>query len=485
MFYARTCISAGIFVFYKSYMNIHDFVFWFCAAFLLGVFLISMLNSLAATILLAGLAAAYFLFLKEFRFLYFVFAFILGSAYFHGADAAQARIFINFDSKSEFLGIISRVSNLATHQEITLALESPYQGNVKLYAQPYPRFAYGDLIKVSGTIKHPPEEFLSYYQKERIAGIVNYPKIELVESGRGNAVKAALLSFKSHIISTFKHVLPAQKAAFLSGIVLGEREEFSKEFKEKMSLSGTTHLVALSGYNISIIAIAAAAFFGAWFSRSIAFYFSIALIILFVLMTGGEASIVRAAIMGIITLVAKEKERIYSVRNSIVIAAFLMVLWNPRLLVFDLGFQLSFAALLGIVYLVPELKRWLGVNDGGLLQWKENAVTTIGAQFAVAPLLLGTFGTFSLSSFLANILILSAVPLTMSLGFLIGGLGFISEFLARIVALLVDVLLAYELWIIDLFSKISFPIVTESFGFTSAVVYYAILAGAVYIFGKR
>jgi competence protein ComEC len=467
-------------------MNTHDLAFWFCASFLLGVFFISIFSQFIAVALLAGLTALYAIFLRQYQIFYFTLAAILGTAYFYGFDAVRTHVVnVPFGEQSELTGLVTRVSQSVSHQEIILELSHPHRGNIRVNARRYPSFQYGDFVKVSGEAKEPPTDSLRYYQKENIAGIMNYPKMELLESGQGNSVKSALLGLKGHIIATFQHVLPAQKAAFLSGIVLGEREEFSKEFKEKMSLSGTTHLVALSGYNISVVAIAAATLFGAWFSRRISFYLSVGVIVLFVLMTGGEASIVRAAIMGIISLVAKETERMYSVRNAIVIAAFLMVLWNPRVLVFDLGFQLSFAALLGIVYLVPQLKSIFRVAENGVLNWKENAVTTIGAQLAVAPLLLGTFGIFSLTSFLANILILSAVPLTMGLGFLMGGLGFVSEFLARIVGLAADLLLTYELWIIDVFSRISLPIAVESFGFFAAVMYYAILAGCVYKFGKK
>jgi competence protein ComEC len=466
-------------------MNVHDASFWACASFLLGVFLVSISYQLAIFIFLIGCVAACLLSKKREYIFYFSLIAILGAVYFYGSDFVNLHARVPFGEDAEFRGIIVHVGKSAARQEMIVKLQTPYTGRVKIIAQRYPDFSYGDLVGMSGVIKEPPTEFLSYYQKERIAGIINYPKIELKDRGRGNFIKAMLLDVKSRVITTFRRTLPAQKAAFLSGIVLGEREEFSKEFKEKMSLSGTTHLVALSGYNISVVAIAAATLFGAWFSRRISFYLSVGVIVLFVLMTGGEASIVRAAIMGIISLVAKETERMYSVRNAIVIAAFLMVLWNPRVLVFDLGFQLSFAALLGIVYLVPQLKSIFRVAENGVLNWKENAVTTIGAQLAVAPLLLGTFGIFSLTSFLANILILSAVPLTMGLGFLMGGLGFVSEFLARIVGLAADLLLTYELWIIDVFSRISLPIAVESFGFFAAVIYYAILAGCVYKFGKK
>ncbi|TSD01400.1 MAG: competence protein ComEC, partial [Parcubacteria group bacterium Athens0714_26] len=287
------------------------------------------------------------------------------------------------------------------------------------------------------------------------------------------------LNFKNKLEENFKSVLPSEKAAFLSGLTLGEREDFSKEFKNKMSLSGTTHLVALSGYNISIIVVVIMAVLGGYLPAAISFYLTALVIVLFVLMTGAEASVVRAAVMGIIMLLGRHIGREYSLRNAIVVAAFLMILFNPKILVFDLGFQLSFAALLGIIYLSPVIKKIFKISQPGVLSWKENAATTLSAQFAVAPLLLINFGFFSLSSFFANILILPFVPLAMGLGFVMGGVGFVSYFLAKIIGLVLNIFLSYMLWIIDIFSKITVSVGLEKISPVAVVFYYFILIGAV------
>lgn len=466
-------------------MPVHNIAFWFCAFFLLGVFFISAANQLLIVSLGALLISLYFFIFKKCHFAILALFIIAGAFYYQIFDAAQKGIDIPFGEKAEITAIIKKIEQSETKQEFAAELQSPHSGKIKIISRRYPGFTYGDLVKITGAIKKPPPEAADYFAKEGIYGISSFPEIELVKSGQGNVIKANLLDLKNNIIETFKKILPEQKAAFLSGITLGERQEFSKEFEEKMSLSGTTHLVALSGYNISVIAWAVAGIFGAWFSRSISFYLSALIIVLFVLMTGAEASIVRAAIMGVIALLAKQTERTHSMRNAIVIAAFLMVLFNPRVLAFDLGFQLSFAALLGLVYLMPVLQKIFNVKGGDFFNWKENALTTISAQLAVVPLLLANFGIFSLTSFLANILILSAVPLTMGLGFVMAGLGFISEFLAGIIGFAANALLSYELWIIDIFSKITLPIATESFGFFAAIVYYVILIGFIYKFNAR
>ncbi|MBI3046489.1 MAG: ComEC/Rec2 family competence protein [Candidatus Harrisonbacteria bacterium] len=461
-------------------LSIHDFAFWLCAFFLLGVLLISLLNNFIAVILINAIIFLTLLVFKQYNFLLLILFILVGSGYYEAANYFQEKINLPFDQKQELKGVVVRLEQSAAKQELVLNLEEPYRGKIKINARRYPGFEYGDSVRVIGVIKKPPLISENYYKKEGISGLINFPAIELLEKEQGNFIKASLLDFKEKIVGTFKKFLPQEKAALLAGLTLGAREDFSKELQEKMSLSGTTHLVALSGYNISVISITIASLFGLFLSRSVSFYASVLVIILFVLMTGGEASVVRAAIMGIIAIMAKESERIFSIRNAIIIAAFLMVLANPKVLVFDLGFQLSFFALLGIVYLLPVLEKLFKIKSPGVLKWKENTLTTLSAQLAVIPFLLGAFGKFSVFSLVSNVLIAEAIPITMALGFLMAGLGLISDFLASITALAVNLFLIYELWIIDLFSQFTLPVASESFSFLAAVIYYLLLIGVVY-----
>lgn len=454
-------------------MPLHNIAFYICAFFLAGVFFISVFNNVLVISVVVLLAALYLIVFRKYNFAWLVLFVIAGALY--------SQIFNNLQSKNvpfgeaEFGGIIMKIKQSDTKQEIILGLQLPYSGQIAINARRYPSFVYSDLVKVKGVIQKLPEKSENYYSKRGIFGIMNFPQMELIKSGQGNPVKLALLNFRNKIISGFKQILPSEKSAFLAGLTLGAREDFSKELKDNMKLSGTTHLVALSGYNISIIAIAIMALFGSFLSRRLSFYLAAIVIVLFVLMTGAEASVVRAAIMGVIALLAAQTERMYSLRNAIVIAAFLMILFNPNVLVFDIGFQLSFLALLGIVYLAPAIKKIFKIQTPGFLGWKENLANTLSAQVFVLPLLISTFGFFSLSSIFANVLILGVVPLVMSLGFIMAGLGFISGFLAKIIGLITNVILSYMLWVINLFSHLSLPIPIKSFSFIFAIGYYAVL----------
>ena len=132
-----------------------------------------------------------------------------------------------------------------------------------------------------------------------------------------------------------------------------------------------------------------------------------------------------------------------------------MVLINPKILAFDIGFQLSFMALIGIIYLEPWLrKKFKAKDEAGLLGWRSNFWTTTSAQLAVLPILIYHFGFVSPVSILTNVLLLEFIPVTMGLGFSIGFASIISYWLAWLIALPAQAFLGYELTIINLFSNI-------------------------------
>ncbi|MDO8469827.1 MAG: ComEC/Rec2 family competence protein [bacterium] len=355
-------------------------------------------------------------------------------------------------------------------------------GRVIANLPPYPAVRYGDEVSLAGVVKQPePEGYARYLAKERVSGVMNRPTVTVVARGQGSPIQSALFSLKHAVTGVFARVLPAEDASFLSGLTVGERGAFSDELKNSMQRSGTTHLVALSGYNITILgeAVMGAALWLISRRRRAAFLVTLAVILGFVCMAGAEASVVRAAIMGSLALAAKETGRLFDVRQAVVLAGLAMVLVNPKVLAFDVGFQLSFVALLGIVYLEPVLRRFTASRGNkGFLDWRTTLSTTAAAQLAVAPILIAQFGMVSVTSLAANLLILAAVPITMGVGFLTAAVGAASILLAQVVGLVAWALTQYELGVIRLFSLISVP-VAPAISWAGAFAYYAVLIGFV------
>lgn len=383
---------------------------------------------------------------------------------------------IIFDQKVSFSGVVVGEPVISEKsQSFSVDLKPPFAGKVKIITGPLTIFDYGDLVSGEGKVQ----------SADSPSGnpVLFFPKIEVASHHQGSWLKEKLINFKQFLTGQFQNTLPQEEAALLSGITFGTRSDFSKEFKNQMALSGTTHLVALSGYNISILVIAAGFIFGYFFSRRTSFYLTIIAILLFVIMVGAEASIVRAAIMGFLVLIARESSRIYNIRNSITLAALLMAWADPTVLIYNIGFQLSFLSLLGIVYLEPVLAKVFRVERSNL-GFAGAALTTASAQLTVFPLLALSFGQFSPVAILANTLILGFIPLTMAFGFLLAGLNAINIYLGFVLAKLTHVLLSYEVFVIKFFGDHSWPI---SFGGSLWIVYayYAILIFIVYEFNKK
>lgn len=399
---------------------------------------------------------------------------VAGIFYYHLYFTVRAAgILIPFETQISFSGIVAaEPGHSAKSEYFPLRLNEPHRGVIRVVSSPDNGFRYGDELEVSGRVLRP--------EMERDLPVSLFPRIERIGEGQGSFVRQALSDFKYRLLSIFPRYLPAEEAAFLGGITLGARASFSPEFINAMAASGTTHLVALSGYNIAILVFVV---FGGclhFFGRRVSFYLTTIAILLFAAMVGAEPSVVRASGMAFVVLLARELGRPYGLPYALLWTALFMILFNPSSL-FMPGFQLSFISLLGIVYLSPVVLGWLGKRHdtdagtqaiflGGL---RENVALTIAAQLAVAPIVLHNFGAVSLTSFVANAAVLPFIPVTMLFGFILLACGLIFPPLGVLAGLGSRVLLAYEVGMINFFAMLSLPVTTTLAGF--GIVFYYFL----------
>lgn len=376
---------------------------------------------------------------------------LFGAWYYQFYFSAQARV-TNFpEGKTVVRGEVSTGTGVTKQggEYFSLRLSEPYRGEMRIISRDpsYPN--YLDTLEVRGTVRPS--------LSRNDSPVFFADEIRIMHHGTSGGFAWKLLSLKETFVETLYEMLPRKEAALAAGITLGEKSGFSASFRDAMQKSGTTHIVALSGYNISILAWAVFGVFLWWTHRRVAFFATTFLIVTFVAMTGAEESVVRAAIMGLLLLLAREMGRMYSVPHAILFSATLMVLFSPRTL-FAPGFQLSFASVLGLIYIEPVFRAWFenhwrAERFGGM---RDQILSTASAQCAVIPFIMFHFGSFSFMSFFANILILPFMPLTMFFGFLTIGTGILSETLAYFSSWFLRALLLYEDAVIRAFSRYEF-----------------------------
>lgn len=408
--------------------------------------------------------------------------FLIGNVYYAVHDYAYRNALRRVEKVTSFEGVVREYPRRSLEAqtaevELTSADErGAAGGRVYVRADLYPEISYGDVVHISGeVVPPPPDSYGRYMKKEGMHGTVFYPEIEII-SNEGNAFLGALFSLRRYIKETIGRLFTQPHAAFLSGILLGDKDEFSPEFLQKLSISGTMHLMALSGLNMTIIVFVALAVFSAVFRGRVRprFIATFSVVALFVAMTGFQVSAIRAALMAFLVGLAGVTHRRYSPRNAIACAALIIAVWNPKAPVFDLGFQLSFLATLAIMYLAPVMKRLPFLSTEGALGWRDALAITLAAELGVAPITIINFSNFSLTAALANVGILAVIPLLTVLGFLVVLFQSLFPPLAFLLVKLTAFLIDYVVAVVETFAALYVPF-NPHIGATTAALYYCIV----------
>lgn len=343
-------------------------------------------------------------------------------------------------------------------------------GRVLIFTDKYSPIAFRDIVKIRGTIRVPENidnfDYRGYLAKDGISVIVSFPEIEII-GNEGNFI-SKIYRFKGGLGEKIRDNLSPTLSPVLEAMILGSDQKISKEMKDKLSRSGLSHVIAISGSHIvlfSAMLFEALLFLGLWRKQALAG--SIIFTLFYVFLVGMPASGVRAGIMvGLLFLAQLVSRQSFNLR-TLVLAASLMLFFNPLLLKFDLGFQLSFMAVLGIILAGPAFNKWLDPVFGGRLGWlQEIMAMTISAQVFTLPLLISSFGYFSLVSLFSNIAVLPIAPLLMALGILVPALGFIA-------AIPCSLLLWYLVWVVDFSSRVPFAVAEINLPFIALIVIYA------------
>jgi competence protein ComEC len=342
---------------------------------------------------------------------------------------------------------------------------------------------YGDKVIVSGILE-TPENFITqsgkefnyerYLANKDIYFIINKASVEIISHNNLSWVRNQLFNLRILFMENIDRVISPPESDLANGLILGARGGFENEMKNEFITTGIIHIVALSGYNITIVAEGVMKLFGLILSQTLAISFGIFIIILFILMTGGTATAIRAGIMAFIMLFGRMTGRNYDAGRALVVAALLMIAYDLRV-ISDISFQLSFLATAGVLFVTPKIIKWFSFIPMRF-KLRELVSTTTAATISVLPILLYSTGIFSLVSLPVNILILPFIPLTMFFSFLTGVVGFISSTLSLPFAFISDLFLSYILVVVHFFASLPFASVNiKSFPLTITILIYIFL----------
>lgn len=366
------------------------------------------------------------------------------------------------------------------------------RGTVLVRAPRYPAYNYGDELEIEGSLETPPEfsdfSYRDYLARQGVYSLLRRPRITLLARGRGNPFYAALYALKGRAQAVIAAILPEPQASLLTGILLGVERGIPADVMEAFNATSTSHVIAISGFNISLLAGILSRVGRRLLGRRSAI-FAVAGIVVYTILVGAYAAVVRAAIMGCLYIIATHYGRRGDALTSLVAAAMLMTLAQP-LVLWDVGFQLSFAATLGLILHTPfvhqGLTRLLARGMGGeraqqmarLLN--EVFTVTLVAQFMTLPIIVYHFRRLSLIGLPANFLILPAQPGVMIWGGLATLLGLIILPLGRIVGWVAWLFLTYTLKVVELMAQVPYASLEVGRpGLTLVGLYYGLLVGGL------
>jgi competence protein ComEC len=329
---------------------------------------------------------------------------------------------------------------------------------------------YGDIVTFFGKPVTPPENedfsYKEYLSGQEIFSLIYYPRIIQTQSQDQLDFYGLLLSFKTKSLGLLDQIFPSPESALAKGILLGDDNDIPADLQDSFRNSGTSHLIAISGFNVSIVAGLVILLFGKLLGKYRGTMFSILVIIIYTVLVGSGPSVVRAAIMGIISMLGILIGRRSGGVNALFLTSGIMLFVNPFLL-WSVSFQLSVAATLGLVLYAGFLQDWtisrftrffpenLASRIGSIIS--EYFLLTLAAQFTTFPLLLAHFHRMPWSTFISNPLALPAQPPLMISSGAALFLAWISPILGKFAGLISLPFYTYTIRVVEWSGSLPWP----------------------------
>jgi competence protein ComEC len=483
-----------------------------CCAWVLGIFLGSIYHFPWGLILIGLVPVPFTFIFKKLSKFFIVFSFCLaslfGAAFYYPTTEVNNQI-TSFNNQGvvELKGVVGSppdIRDTITHIDLSvqeMKINTYWQktlGKVLLFVPRYPEYRYGDTLLVKGSLEDAPRfdnfDYQAYLSRQGIYSTMLNPNIEDINRHEAFEILGWVYDLRERLSQTLSAVLPEPQASLAQGIVLGIRSSIPDTLKTNLSLSGTAHLLAVSGVNLSIVAGIMVAF-GLWlFGKRHYIYVWLALFTIwfYTLITGMQAPVIRSVIMATLFLLAELLGRQKNAYVAIAFSAAIMVGTDPQLL-WSISFQLTFLSMMGLIFITPlihsatskAINYRLGEESFGaktVILITDSFGVTLGALIAVWPLIAFNFGIISLIGPLATFLIAPSLPLIIVLGALTAVIGLFSLPAASIVGWIAWIFLSYMLGAVNAFAVLPMAAInTDTIGGIFIRTYYGLLALAILI----
>jgi len=357
----------------------------------------------------------------------------------------------------------------------------------------YQEYHYGDVLRITGKPETPPQyedfSYKDYLARQGIYSTINYPRIEILYTGKGFKPLAWIYSLRNRLSQSLSQALPEPQASLAQGILLGMRGNIPLSLNQEFSRTGTAHVLAISGINITIV-IGMLLAAGIWlFGKRYSIYIWLALLIIwfYALLTGMNPPVVRGAIMGSIFLLAELLGRQNSASIALTFAAAVMVGIQPQIL-WDASFQLSFLAMASLIFISPYLQAWFrkGVTAAAGKEGTtaslanfiaDSFAVTLAATLATWPVIAYYFHVVSFVGLPATFFSLLSLPGIIVTTALVAIVGLVLPTLAWILGWVSWLFISYFMLVVRAFDALPFSSISvESIKVWQICLYYLLLA---------
>ena len=352
------------------------------------------------------------------------------------------------------------------------------------------KLKYGDKIEFYLEYEKPSTarnymgfDYSNYLKTKKIFGTVNLKEedVEIISHDNSNIILRKIYELRNLMKTKIEKLLPKETSGLCLGMLIGETSGIEENMQEDFRDSNLSHILAVSGANVSYIIVSITYIFNKMCLRKrLSKIISIILLILFMLLTGCTSSVNRACIMAILMLIAELLYRKSDVYNNLAISALILLIINPYSLL-DIGFQLSYMGTIGIVFLQDKIGSFIKINNKIVKYFFEMIAVTTCANLAIIPIMMFHFNTISLTFYFSNIIVGPILGIVVIIGFIMFFISLIFTPISSLIAIVLNLMLKFIIKIAEItanmpFSKIT--IITPSFFFI--IVWYLIIISISY-----